>query len=352
MNKLAIVTTGGTIGAVLKNGAVSIDKDVGDLYSKIMSVCRSLDCDFEVFPAIDKISEDMTPYDWGLIIKEIQKVVDSGYKNIVVTHGTDTIAYTSTVLSMFFAGSGIRICVTGSFYPQNHPDSDVRINLEAAVNIALDPKTPEGVFVSFRKDPDECGIYSGFSIKPMEFDANTFRSIYGCELGEYSTTGGVSFYRNPPAGLVLEGEKPDPAALLEASREFLMLNLYPGMEFTRLIKITNDYDAVIIPLYHSGTAPFSDGKGSLVDFIARAESKVFLATYPSRYVGNPYESTLRLVDVGGIVIKDLLPHHLYSCLVCGKAQGRSLADLIHVLEPWIAVLKAGGAPKSQVFVSH
>ena len=85
-----------------------------------------------------KDSSNMTPNDWEKLIFRIKKAQDEeGYAAVAIAHGTDTLAYTSTALSLALHGkesgkSGLRIpiCITGSQNPVYEPGGDGQFNLE------------------------------------------------------------------------------------------------------------------------------------------------------------------------------------------------------------------------------
>ena len=61
---------------------------------------------------------------------------------VVITHGTDTMAYTASVLSFMLAGSAISPSIlTGSQIPIGDALSDARGNLRRAVEAAMQPIT-------------------------------------------------------------------------------------------------------------------------------------------------------------------------------------------------------------------
>lgn len=60
----------------------------------------------------------------------------SGYDGIVVTHGTDTMAYTASILSFMLHNIPIPIVLTGSQLPILHPLTDGVENLRCAFAMA------------------------------------------------------------------------------------------------------------------------------------------------------------------------------------------------------------------------
>tara|TARA_Y100000310_G_C20637678_1_gene792085 strand:+ start:288 stop:1385 length:1098 start_codon:yes stop_codon:yes gene_type:complete len=105
-----------------------------------------------------KDSTNMTPNDWEKLIFRIKKAQDEeGYDGVAIAHGTDTLAYTSTALSLALHGkdkkSGLRIpvCITGAQNPIYEPGGDGRFNLEnlfRTINKAIEEEIAD-VLVNF-----------------------------------------------------------------------------------------------------------------------------------------------------------------------------------------------------------
>ena len=66
---------------------------------------------------------------------------------IVITHGTDTMAYSASALSFMLQGLNIPVVFTGSQLPLNHPLSDAPTNLREAFTVAT--HAAPGVYVAF-----------------------------------------------------------------------------------------------------------------------------------------------------------------------------------------------------------
>ena len=69
------------------------------------------------------------------------------YDGVVITHGTDTMAYTASMLSFMLQNIGIPVVLTGSQYPMGYKDTDAVDNLLGALSAA--DRMPGGVYISF-----------------------------------------------------------------------------------------------------------------------------------------------------------------------------------------------------------
>ena len=75
------------------------------------------------------------PKDWCFIAEALHEARDE-YDAFVLVHWTDTLAYTTSALSLMLANFGKPIIVTGSQLPLAMQRSDARQNLIDAVSCA------------------------------------------------------------------------------------------------------------------------------------------------------------------------------------------------------------------------
>ncbi len=133
--KIAVVTTGGTIGSLIEGRLLAIDRSGRILRDEIATVAAANNVDVEIVPSINKHSEDIEPDDWSTILHTVENCLAKGVKRIIITHGTDTLPYTAAAVDLLFGRADARICLTGSFYSLEHPRTDVQF--ESARGTAL-----------------------------------------------------------------------------------------------------------------------------------------------------------------------------------------------------------------------
>ncbi|MDI6844771.1 MAG: asparaginase [Candidatus Saccharicenans sp.] len=135
------------------------------------------DYDIEFIANID--STNITPTDWDRILRCI-KGNYRRYDGFVLTHGTDTMAYTAAALSVSIKNLGKPIVLTGSQIPAIRIESDARRNLVNAFRVAIMPYS--GVFIVF----DRRIISGSRATKASESSLDAFRSVNGDDAGEIS----------------------------------------------------------------------------------------------------------------------------------------------------------------------
>ncbi len=85
----------------------------------------------------NKDSSNMQPKDWILLAKRIHSLMDEK-DAFVITHGTDTMAYTAAALSFMLQNCPKPVILTGAQKPLSDPKSDAPRNLLNAVELAAE----------------------------------------------------------------------------------------------------------------------------------------------------------------------------------------------------------------------
>ena len=135
-HKILIVYTGGTIGMVqTEQGlapAAGLNERIHDTLGESLQGLPEFDV-IELNPLID--SSNITPDHWCKIYDTLQSNWQA-YSGFIVLHGTDTLAYTASVLSYMLGACDKNVIITGSQIPLGMSRSDGISNLEAALAIA------------------------------------------------------------------------------------------------------------------------------------------------------------------------------------------------------------------------
>ena len=100
--KILVIALGGTIGSV-KNSSISLD----DNTLKILDYCKHDDIIFEGISPFSCLSENMTKELWQRLINCLDSIDFSEYKGVIILHGSDTLAYTSSIITNAFFDKNI-----------------------------------------------------------------------------------------------------------------------------------------------------------------------------------------------------------------------------------------------------
>lgn len=326
---VGVVSTGGTIGSAYGQNSIQIDPSGASLRAEIDSIARRLEIDVRLKQPLNKGSDDMSPSDWRTIWDSIQDLRTEGVSDILVTHGTDTLCYSAYALDLFARAAGLKIAVTGAFYPLAHPKTDARINLEASLALLKKRTLHNGAHVVFKANSRNVHVIPARAAKPIAFDQTTYGACYG-EIEAVHTIGRATRWMERPAQampeLSMSGPFPSCEALAEAKNAVVIVPAHPGLNLNMLSGDTRKI--VIIEAYHSGTAS-SETRADDIAAYARNHPDILVALtpLPSAFAERPYETTIRLMEAGVVAYKDLLPHHAYVFCVIAMAQGKSLTEL-------------------------
>jgi len=144
MKNILFLTTGGTIACEETEEGLIPSLSGQDLIERVPEI-KTL-CKITVTDVCKLDSSNLQPENWSKWAKLIGDNYTK-YDGFVITHGTDTMAYTSSALSNMLVNLGKPVVLTGSQVPINLANSDARSNLELAFTIAS--SNLFGVFIAF-----------------------------------------------------------------------------------------------------------------------------------------------------------------------------------------------------------
>jgi len=104
-------------------------------------------------------SEDMRFAHYGLMIKAIEKEIKDGVDGIILTHGTDTLTYTSAALAFALENLSIPVILVGAQRSSDRGSSDAAVNLICAAKFIADSDFSGVALCMHEKmDDDTCVI--------------------------------------------------------------------------------------------------------------------------------------------------------------------------------------------------
>ncbi len=159
----------GVLDAPEKNEAIDI---LLNLEPKLNTIA---DLTIDFIANID--STNITPVIWDRICAEIYKNY-AKYDGFVITHGTDTMAYTAAALSLGLQSLGKPVVLTGSQIPGCELNTDARRNIVNALKLAV--MDVSGVFLVF----DERIISGMRATKASESKLDAFKTVNYPDIGE------------------------------------------------------------------------------------------------------------------------------------------------------------------------
>lgn len=103
----------------------------------------------------DILSENMTTDVWYEILDKFRtEILPKNYKGVIVLHGTDTLAYTSSFLSMALTGIKIPVCMVSAQLSLDDERTNGHANFKAAVELIMNGIEPN-VYAVYRNEANE-----------------------------------------------------------------------------------------------------------------------------------------------------------------------------------------------------
>ncbi len=124
-------------------------------------------------------SEDMTPEHWKIIARETAREIMSGAHGVVITHGTDTMAYTAAALSFMLQNLPVPVVLVGAQRSSDRGSSDNLMNLLCAIHTAAHSNIAEvSVCMHATSSDDYCYIHQGNKVRKLHTSRrDAFRSV-------------------------------------------------------------------------------------------------------------------------------------------------------------------------------
>ncbi len=163
--KLLTVFTGGTISCSVSDGVLAPDSQNG---SYLLGLARQAGVrdDFETVQPFSVLSENMTPDCLRQLRRCITERLGEGYDGVLVTHGTDTLAYTAAYLDFVLGAQDTPVVLVSANYPLRDSRSNGLQNFVAAVEFLRTGK--RGVFVAYHNTGDSrTTIHRGREVLPQ-----------------------------------------------------------------------------------------------------------------------------------------------------------------------------------------
>ena len=253
MKKILMLATGGTIASMESGQGLTPAITSEEILSHVPAVGEL--CRVEAVQLMNLDSTNVGPAHWLEMAAAIRERYDS-YDGFVITHGTDTMAYTAAALSYLIQDSPKPIVITGSQKSIALNDTDARRNLFDSFLYAAD-----------RESHDVSLVFDGKVILGTRARKERSKSFNAFSCVDYPERavirdGRLIRYLAPRA--YAYGAEPTFYDKLED--KVLLLTLIPGMGADALGLLKDSYQAVILQSFGVGGLP-GGGSGPLAQAV-------------------------------------------------------------------------------------
>ena len=242
MKKILLIGTGGTIASQVTHDGLAPELTTEQLLAQVPAISKICQVTCRQLFTID--STNMTPGHWVAIARLIRAEYGN-YDGFVITHGTDTMAYTAAALSYLIQGSPKPIILTGAQKPIGFDNTDSKVNLLDAFRCASEDLP--GVSIVFNNQV----ILGTRARKTRSKSFRAFSSINFPHLGVLRD------------GVLLPYVKQDaaekPTFYRNLNSQVALLKLVPGAGHEVLDFILERNQAIIIESFGVGGLPEAGG---------------------------------------------------------------------------------------------
>lgn len=271
--KIALIKTGGTIDTSLSYGVLDLNSDKNDDVCN-MYLRKNENCNiyFERFSPFRILSENSD-------FEALQKLSDffasfdfADYNGVIITHGTDTLSFTSAFLSFILRNVKVPVVMVASNLPIYDERSNAFENFSSAVDFILeqsDRKRHNGVFVTYKDSfTGAVNVHLGSRLISADIFSHNFTSPnnmpFGVmENGEYIAIGS---HKNPMQSDFKQDFAGDLRGI-KLENTVLSITPYVGIDYNSIV-LDKNVKCVIHRTYHAGTVA-TDGQSSVIPFIEK-----------------------------------------------------------------------------------
>jgi L-asparaginase len=248
--KILLIYTGGTIGMVHDHDTDELMPFSFDSLLESIPELKSFDVDIDTTQLSRIIdSSNMRPELWI----ELTGIIELHYENydgFVILHGTDTLAYTSSVLSYMIQGLNKPVVLTGSQLPIGIIRTDGKENLITAIEVASTTKFDQALV-------PEVSVYFEYSLmrgnRVTKYSAEHFDAFDSPNYPNLAEAGVEIEYNHP---YLRHSQPEEPVFNKKLNGDIAVLKLFPGIqeETVRCI-LSSRAKGIVMETFGAGNAP-------------------------------------------------------------------------------------------------
>ena len=321
--KVLLLTTGGTIASLA--GDDGLQPHRSDVMERELQQLRTY-YDITVRDVMCLDSSNIRPAEWQQIAAAVFEN-RAGFDGIVISHGTDTMAYSASAVTFMLPDIDVPVVFTGSQLPLADMLSDGPDNLRTAFAMAASGKS--GVYLAFdRKIMLGC---RAVEVRASGFSA--FESVNARYAGIVSNRGLVL------DEAVLPERKGEPRLMTDISNSVFLLKLTPGMNpaiFDMLCAL--GYRGIVIEAFGLGGINVLSKELKSIRRCVEDGISVVVTTqclYDSSDL-RVYQVGNKLLDLGVIQGKDMTSEAAMTKLMWALGQGMDQSQITELFQKSLA----------------
>lgn len=305
---MLLLTTGGTIASL--PGGEGLEPHRSDVMERQLNQLRSyVDITVEDLMCLD--SSNIRPAEWQAIARRVFEC-RLDYDGVVISHGTDTMAYTASALTWMLPGIDRPVVLTGSQLPLADVLSDGPDNLRTA--FAMAAAGYPGIYLAF----DRKVMLGCRAVKVRANGFSAFESVNARYAAQVSSRGLVIDHDALPPQMGF------PQLMEQISNNVFLLKLTPGLD-PRVFDMLGDmgYRGIVIEAFGlGGVNVLNEGLDGIQKALNRGMSVVVTTQclYDSSDLG-VYQVGQKLLELGVIQGRDMTSEAAMTKLMWALGQG-------------------------------
>lgn len=322
---LSIISTGGTIASRIdyRTGSVSSQFDASDILTAIPELAQI--ANYRTLPLAAILSENMTPVIWQELARAVYTEIKNDAAGIIVTHGTDTMAYSAAAIS-FMIDTPVPIIFVGSQRSADRPSSDNTMNAVCAAAAATGDLGEVAVVMHATTNDDTCAIHRGTRVRKLHTSRrDAFQSVGLPAIGSVA-------YPSRAVALTTDAVRRGSHTLAlhdNLEPHCALLQFYPGMS-PDLIRAYEGYKGLV--LSGTGLGHVSTLLIPAITKLIEAETLVVMTSQcmHGRVCDRVYDTGRDLLNAGVIEGGDMLPEVAFVKLmwVLGNVKDKTKAAVM------------------------
>ena len=239
MRRILLIGTGGTIASRQTDDGLAPSLSISELLEKVPEIADL--CVPECLQLFNMDSTNIRPEHWLEIARTIRENY-SRYDGFVITHGTDTMAYTAAGLSYLIQDSPKPIVITGAQISVAQGDSDARRNMIDSFLCASDSRS-HGVLI----------VFSGSVILGTRARKNYTKRFAAFASANYPEVARIQ--SGHVFWFVMQEPERDVVFSDSLCPNVGLIKLFPGITEDVITFMTDHYDGLVVECFGVGGLP-------------------------------------------------------------------------------------------------
>jgi len=325
---IAIVMTGGTIASKLdpKTGGVKWLTEPAEFFKFYPEIFEKINVAKLEIPFM-KASEDMDSKDWKKIASVVADMLnDSNIQGVIVTHGTDTLHYTSAALSFFLRDLNKPVVLTYSQRSIDRGSSDANLNLKCAALAAISDIAEVMLVGHANSDDNYCYAMPGTKV----------RKLHSSRRDAFKVVNGEPFAKifEDRIEILNKHNVRDNRKKVKVDNKFeekiALVKFYPGQDADILdYYLKNKYKGIVIEMTGLGHVATMASRNPWTKKLKEVQDKGLIVCAAAQTINGRldplvYSNGRELMETGVIYLEDMLSETAFVKLgwVLGKTTKR------------------------------